>query len=355
MRRYLRPPILLATVAVAALVLGLAVSWMRGPAVGWGALFGAGDPVASADGQMALSWRDIPFDGKQAYTYLKALCELGPRPTGSEGMRRQQALLREHFTQLGGRLLTQEFEVRHPETGQAVPVVNLVVEWHPERQQRILLCAHYDTRPFPDRDPQRRRGVFVGANDGASGVALLMELGRHLRELQSPYGVDFVLFDAEEFVFDDGRDKDYYFVGSTYFARAYAGGGQAHQYRWGVLLDMVADAQLQIYQESNSLHYARPVVNQIWNTARRLGVSEFIPRKRHDLRDDHIPLNEIARIPTCDLIDFDYPRPGLAGVSYWHTQGDTPDKCSAESLAKVGWVVLEWLRSTSADSAAESR
>jgi Zn-dependent M28 family amino/carboxypeptidase len=223
-----------------------------------------------------------------------------------------------------------------------VPIVNLVIEWHPERLERVLLCAHYDTRPFPDRDPKRPRGRFIGANDGGSGVALLMELGRHMPAFQGPTGVDFVLFDGEEFVFDEQRDREYYFVGSNHFARDYRGSPPRHRYRWGVLLDMVADAHLDLYQEKNSLRYARPLVNQIWNTASRLGINEFIRQSGYELRDDHIPLNEIAKIPTCDLIDFDYPRRGTR-QSYWHTEADTLDKCSATSLAKVGWVVLEWL------------
>jgi hypothetical protein len=170
-----------------------------------------------------------------------------------------------------------------------------------------------------------------------------MELARHMPELKGPFGVDFVLFDGEEFVFDDKRDRDYYFVGSTHFARNYSGNPPQHRYRWGVLLDMVADAHLDLYQEKNSLWHARPLVNEIWGTAQRLGVTEFVRQPRYELGDDHIPLNEIAKIPTCDIIDFDYPKPGR--LSYWHTEADTPDKCSAISLAKVGWVVLEWLRS----------
>jgi hypothetical protein len=257
-------------------------------------------------------------------------------------MQRQQQLLTEHFARSGGTVFRQSFDVRHPQNEAPVPMTNLIIQWHPDRNERILLCAHYDSRPFPDRDRNRPRGTFVGANDGGSGVAVLMELGKHMPHLASPLGVDFVLFDGEEFVFDDQRDRDYYFVGSTYFARDYRANPPPHRYRWGVLLDMIGDAHLELYQEKNSLHYARPLVNEIWNTAARLGVSEFRRQSRHELRDDHLPLNEIAQIPTCDIIDFDYPRPG-ARLSYWHTEADTPDKCSPESLAKVGWVLLEWL------------
>ena len=103
-------------------------------------------------------------------------------------------------------------------------------------------------------------------------------------------------------------------------------------------MDMVGDADLQIYQERNSMWWrdTRPLVADIWNKARQLGVREFVPQKRHEIRDDHLPLHNIAKIPACDIIDFDYP--------YWHTQADAPAQCSALSLAKVGWVMHEWLK-----------
>jgi glutaminyl-peptide cyclotransferase len=298
--------------------------------------------VADPGSTTELALAEIPFDGRQAYEYLKQICQIGRRPSGSPGMQRQQQLLIEHFGKLGVPVRKQEFQVRHPEDGTPVAMTNLIVEWHPDRMDRILLCAHYDTRPYPDNDRRRPRGTFVGANDGGSGVALLMELGRHLTDFKSPLGVDFVLFDGEEFVFDEKRDREKFFIGSTFFARDYAGSPPPYRYRAGVLLDMVADANLELYQEKNSLWHARPVVTSIWDTAGRLGVKEFIKRSRHELRDDHIPLNEIAKIPTCDIIDFDYPRAGR--TSYWHTEADTPDKCSPSSLAKVGWVLLEWMR-----------
>lgn len=291
------------------------------------------------------SLAQIPFDGQRSYQMLQQICALGSRTSGTPGMESQQRLLQQHFQQLGGNVSFQRFRIRHPVSGAAVELANLVVQWHPVRTERILLCAHYDTRPFPDRDPDRRkrRGLFIGANDGASGVAVLAEMGRHMPELESRYGVDFVLFDAEELVFDDRRDK--YFWGSEYFARKYVTDPPVHRYHYGVLLDMVGDAYLQLYQERNSMRWqdTRPLVEQIWNVARQLGVSEFVPRKKHEVRDDHIPLHDIGRIPTCDIIDFDYRQRGT-GRSLWHTTEDTPDKCSALSLAKVGWVVLEWLK-----------
>jgi len=279
-----------------------------------------------------------PLDAQRAFGYLKALCAIGPRPSGSAGMRDQLRFLRTHFADLGGQVSFQQFQSPNPLGVAKVPLANLIVQWHPEKQERILLCAHFDTRPLPDRDPdpaQRRRGTFIGANDGASGVAVLMELAHLMPALDTPYGVDFVCFDGEEFVYDDnGR----YFLGSEYFARQYEQKPPPHKYRWGVLLDMVGDADLQIYQERFSVNWrdTLPLVAQLWGTAQRLGVSEFIAQPKHLVQDDHLPLRQIAKIPTCDIIDFDYPA--------WHTTSDTPEQCSGESLAKVGWVVYEWLK-----------
>jgi Zn-dependent M28 family amino/carboxypeptidase len=203
-----------------------------------------------------------------------------------------------------------------------------------------LLCAHYDTRPFPDQDQFRPQGLFIGANDGASGAALLMELGRHMPALQGSVGVDFVLFDAEEFVFDEPSPK--YFLGSEHFAGHYVLAKLPYRYRYAILLDMVGDADLQLFHEKQTMRRSanRPLVESIWKTAQQLKVREFVPRAKHDVRDDHLALMDIARIPSCDLIDFDYP--------YWHTTEDTPDKCSALSLAKVGWVLHEWLKANTA-------
>jgi hypothetical protein len=293
----------------------------------------AGNPNAQA---RAVTLTDIPFNGERAYGYLQQICKLGPRVSGSPGMLAQQKLLIEHFQKLGGKVKLQQFRVRHPLDGSEVRMANLMVSWHPEKQERILLCAHYDTRPYPDQDRRNPRGTFIGANDGASGVALLMELSHRLAALDGKLGVDFVLFDAEEFVFDD--NADIYFLGSEYFARQYAAKRLDCRYRYAVLLDMIGDADLQIFEERNSVgtRNTRGLVQDIWATAARLGVREFIPKPKHEIRDDHLPLRNTGGIAAIDIIDFDYP--------YWHTEGDTADKCSALSLAKVGWVIEEWLK-----------
>ena len=292
-----------------------------------------------------LELADIPFDGQSAYEMLNRICKLGSRVSGSPGMLQQQEILRDHFQELGGQVEFQRFQVRHPINGTAVPMANLIVRWHPDRKERILICAHYDTRPFPDRDPdpRKRRALFIGANDGASGVAVLAELAKWMPTFDSKLGVDFVLFDGEELVYDDNRDP--YFLGSRYFSQDYVSRPRDYRYRVGVLLDMVGDGDLQIYQEKNSMRWldSRPFVTEIWETANSLGVKEFIPRRKHEIRDDHLMLHEVAKIPALNIIDFDYRRRG-SNQSFWHTTQDTPDKCSALSLAKVGWVVSEWLK-----------
>jgi hypothetical protein len=276
------------------------------------------------------------FDGQRAYGYLVEVCKLGRRLSGSEGMAKQQELLKRHFEEQGGKVSFQKFRHKNDPN---VEFANLIVQWHPETEDRVLLCAHYDTRPYPDMDPKNPRGTFIGANDGGSGVAVLMELGQTMPKLASKYGIDFVLFDAEEYIFQ--RDGGDYSLGAEYFARQYAkekDKTRGYRYTWGVLLDMIGDSHLQIYKEKNSLRSekGRQLVRDIWAVAERQGVREFYSTARHEVTDDHLPLNNIARIPTCDIIDFDYP--------YWHTEADLPDRCSAESLGKVGRVVLEWLR-----------
>lgn len=283
------------------------------------------------------------FDADRAYAYLKKICDLGPRPSGSQAMQRMQQLVTEHCEKLGAKVDRQTFVARHPENGAPVNMTNLIVRWQPEMTDRILLSAHYDTRPFPDQDPVNPRGTFLGANDGGSGVALCMEMAHVFSKTKLPVGVDFVLFDGEEFLFDDNRDRNLYFLGSTHFAQQVAAGALPGKYRKGALVDMIADKNLDLYYEANSLRYAESVCVEIWDTAKRIGVKEFIPRFRHDVRDDHLPLNTIAKIPTADLIDFDYPKVG-ARNSYWHTEQDVVRNCSGASICKVADVLLEWIR-----------
>jgi glutaminyl-peptide cyclotransferase len=275
------------------------------------------------------------FDGPAAYAYLKQICAFGPRYSGSKGMREQRAFLVEHFQKLGAKVTQQEFQARHPQSGGGVAMSNLFIEWHPERKERVLLVAHYDTRPFPDRDPRNPRGNFIGANDGGSGVAVLMQLGKAMPKFDSAVGVDFLLVDGEELVFQEGNP---YCLGSEHFAKQYVADPPAHKYRYGVVLDMVGAKNMQLRMEGNSMRWedTQPLVRQIWATAARLGVREFVHQLGDQVTDDHVPLHDIAKIPTCDIIGWPYEA--------WHTQADVPAQCSAVSLGKVGFVISEWLK-----------
>jgi hypothetical protein len=281
-----------------------------------------------------------PIQPDRAFKYLLDVCKLGSRMSGSPGMEKQQRLLAEHFGKFKAKVSLQAFDAPHPLTGNPVRLHNLIVTWDPDATERVLLCCHYDTRPLPDRDPNpqlRTSGEFIGANDGGSGVAVLMELANHMRSITPRYGVDFVFFDAEELIYSPnfGVDQGTYFLGSIHFAREYVKTPPAHRYLAGVLVDMVGDRQLQIYMEANSLKYAPGVTKGVFDTAAELKITEFVGRVRHEIRDDHLPLNEIAKIPTTNLIDFDFP--------HWHTSRDVPAACSGQSLAKVARVLLAWL------------
>jgi glutaminyl-peptide cyclotransferase len=298
--------------------------------------------------QSSLRLEDIPFDGAQAYAYLKQLCDFGPRPSGTPAMAAQQKFLTDYFQKLGATVVRQEFRARHPLTGDPVPMTNLIIQWHPDRKERVLLCAHYDTRPFPDRDRRNPRGTFLGANDSAASVALLMELGKSMPQFQSRYGVDFLLVDGEDLVFfnqSTEKDAGNYCVGSEYFGRQYAANPPPYKYIAAVVLDMIAGVNLRLPQEMNSIMWpdSKPINDQIWDTARRLKVKEFLSQHTPGpITDDHVMLHDLGRIPACDIIcDF-----GLfTSYPQWHTEQDDPAHCSPLSLAKVGWVLEEWLKS----------
>jgi len=159
-------------------------------------------------------------DGARALGYLKKICDIGPRPAGSEANTRQRVMVAELWKVNGLTVTEQPFTAIDPVSRESKNLVNLIGSWKPERTKRVVIGAHYDTRPFPDEEPDlnKRRGRFIGANDGASGVALLMELSHHLPKMETEWGVDFVLFDGEELVY--GRNGDY-FLGSRHFARKY--------------------------------------------------------------------------------------------------------------------------------------
>ncbi|NOY76584.1 MAG: M28 family peptidase [Calditrichaeota bacterium] len=274
------------------------------------------------------SAQPIPtFDGKRAYAYLVKQCDFGPRNPGSIGHRKAQAYLVKEFSKYTDRVRLQPFPFVNYKDNLHLTLHNIIASFG-HKTPRILLAAHWDTRPWADQDPnpKNRNTPILGANDGASGVAVLLEIARHLKENPPPVGVDLALWDGE----DSGREghSDEYLQGSRYFAQNKP---PSYDPEFSILLDMIGDRDLQIYEEGNSVSYAPEVVNRVWGMASKLGYPQFIPTVRYTIVDDHLPLLEVG-IPSIDVIDFDYP--------YWHTLGDTPDKCSAKSLKVVGQVLL---------------
>ena len=199
-----------------------------------------------------------------------------------------------------------------------------------DAKTRILLLAHWDTRPTSDMDEHSENlgKPLLGANDGASGVAVLLEVMRAVKDrLPKDVGVMYLLTDGE----DLGPDLDEMFLGAREFAKKMP----SPKPDYGILLDMIGDKNLKIPMEPNSARYAGTLLKEFYLNANKAGLKSTFPMVYGPvIEDDHIPLNE-AGLPTIDLIDFDY--------APWHTQADTVDKCSAESLGKVGLAVESWL------------
>jgi hypothetical protein len=279
--------------------------------------------------------KPVALDGKRAMGYLKEICAIGPRMSGTSGMRKQQELLRKHFTKLGGKVREQEFEGRQNSRKEPVAMTNLIVSWNPEQKRRVILCSHYDTRPIADREPDPRqwRETFLSANDGGSGVAFLMELAHHMDDLKTPVGVDFVFFDGEEYVFEPRRDV--YFFGSKHFARAWRADKNRPEYGAAILLDMIAGARPRFPAEGYSLARAKPLVVQLWRIAQEQGCNAFLNREGDHVQDDHLALLN-AGIPAIDIIDFQYP--------HWHRLTDVPENCAEDGILQVGRVLTVWLQ-----------
>ena len=262
------------------------------------------------------------FDGQRAYEDVKTQVEFGPRVPGMAGHAQIQEWMRSELESAGWKVEIQESEAL------GHPIRNIVARRNDERPH-IILGAHYDTRIYADNDPDSSNhdDYVAGANDGASGVAVLLELARTLPEDTAPTWL--VFFDAEDNGNIEGWD---WILGSREFVR-----NNSFQPRAVVIVDMIGDADLNIYKEYNS---NPELTDQIWNTAKSLGYeSKFISDYKHSMLDDHTPFLE-AGIPAIDIIDFDYP--------YWHTLQDTVDKVSAESLEIVGRTVWTWVTQQSA-------
>lgn len=257
------------------------------------------------------------FDGERALADVEVQVAMGPRTPGSAGHAQVREWMRTELENTGWLVEVHEAErLGHP-------IYNIIAKKGGELPQ-IILAAHYDTRFISDHDPveTKRSEPVPGANDGASGVAVLLELARILPDDTVP--VWLVFFDAE----DNGRIEGWdWILGSRAFVEEIPVRPRAV-----IIVDMVGDADLNLYYERNSDVTLRA---EIWKTAERLGYGDiFIPSEKHSMLDDHTPFLEKG-IPAVDIIDFDYP--------YWHTTEDTADKVSADSLKAVGDTLWHWV------------
>lgn len=271
------------------------------------------------------------FDQEKAWKHLIAQCDLGPRPPGSEAHKKCRDFIFAEAKKHTDKVSLQEFTHKWSRTGQSLTMWNVVAEMDFGRPKTVLLLAHWDTRPSAELDPHpaKRNQPIIGANDGASGVAVLLELMRVFKQNPPPVNVKFLFTDGE----DLGPELNEMFLGAKHFASK----ANARDYWYGILIDMIGDKDLRIPKEPNSVYYARRLVDRFYRYAHEIGLGSTFPMTTQmPIEDDHIPLN-LAGIPTMNLIDFDF--------EWWHTTHDTPDKCSADSLGKVGKAIESFLHS----------
>ena len=271
------------------------------------------------------------FDADSSFAFLEEQCRIGPRYPGSRAHKILQRYIVGKLQRYGVNVSLQPFEAVLT-TGDTLSLVNIIGNINAGADHRIMLGAHYDTRPIADRDPDpsNRDKPIPGANDGASGVAVLLELARIFGRSEPEVGIDLVFFDGEDYG-SEGTAEDY-ILGSSHFARNMKG----YRPSGVIIVDMVGEAGAEIKMESYSMRYSPILIHDLFATAERMGVGSFKKEQSVPLIDDHLPFIQIG-VPAVVLIDFDYP--------YWHTLEDTPDKCSAASLGAVGAVLVEYILS----------
>lgn len=271
------------------------------------------------------------FDAQKSWAHLVKQVDFGARFPGSDAHKATRDWIAEEMKKHVSNVRFQEFTHRWSKNRRTITMWNILGEqnWK-DAKVRVVLLAHWDTRPSAemDPDPTKREKPILGANDGASGVAVLLELMRVLKDAPADLGILYLMTDGE----DLGPDLDEMFLGASFFAKNMPN----PKPDYGILLDMIGDKNLSIPIEPNSYYFAKPLVDAFYANARKIGLGSTFPSSfGQEILDDHIPLNE-AGLPTIDLIDFTY--------SPWHTHADTVDKCSPESLGKVGKAMESWLR-----------
>lgn len=285
------------------------------------------------------------FSADSAYAFAEKQCSFGERTMNSKAHDLCGEWIASKFAEYGLKVEKQDAELTGWD-GTKLRSRNIMARLHPERTTRLLLCAHWDSRPWADNDPDSTNWhkPVMAANDGASGVAVMLELARILsNDTTVKVGVDFVCFDAEDYgtpqwatAPDDG---DTWALGAQYWAEHLPNGYEA---RYGVLLDMVGGEGAHFYQEGVSKQYAGEIVNKVWNTASQIGYGSFFPMKDGGMiTDDHVPVNEKAGIPCIDIIAF-YPDCQQSSFGpTWHTVSDTMEHIDPNVLKAVGQTMVQ--------------
>ena len=276
------------------------------------------------------------FDKGNAFRYLVEQCEFGPRNPGSNGYKQCLDYLQKTLSGFADTILLQPFVLDDLVNENSYDLTNIIARFKVDDPQQLLIGAHWDTRPWADEDPdtEKRNNPIIGANDGASGVAVILELARILKASPPPIGITLVLFDGED-MGRSGTPKSYA-QGSLAFAKDLP----IEKPDEAIILDMIGDAELHIPIERNSYRQNRQLVKKLWTMAEELSLDAFESRIVYTLYDDHVPLWVEAKIPAIDIIDFNYPN---SYTNYWHTTQDLPENCSAESLGQVGTLLVHYI------------
>jgi len=284
--------------------------------------------------------RMVPvFNVDSAYHFVEQQVLFGPRNPNSEGHSKTRNYLLNKLREYAGSrsVFSQEFTHVGYEAD-TLRLSNIIAAFNPQSSDRIMLCAHWDTRPRAEEDPDQPNEPILGADDGGSGVGVLLELARLMSSHSPDIGVDIILFDGEDY--GKSGSLEQYFLGSRYWANNPP--VQGYKPRFGILLDMVGGADARFPKEQYSVQYAPALVNEIWSIADEKGYGDiFVDEPGTFISDDHVVINRILSIPTIDVIRH---RPGTEDVvfaPYWHTQDDDMDVISKETLQAVGEVMAE--------------
>ena len=289
------------------------------------------------------------FCADSAYLYCEQQCNFGPRTMNSEAHEACGKWIAEKFASFGLAVSTQKADLKGYD-GTILKSTNIIARFKPEVANRILLCAHWDSRPWADNDPDEanHKKPVMAANDGASGVAVMLEVARLLPDSLG-IGVDFICFDAEDWGIpqwsDAADDGNSWALGAQYWAAHPH--KQGYKANFGILLDMVGGQGAMFYQEGMSVQYARSIVDKVWRAAQVVGFGSLFPTQTGGhITDDHIPVNQIAKIPTIDIIPH-YPNCEQSNFGpTWHTVNDDMAHIDKNTLQAVGQTLIQVLFSS---------